>query len=91
MPQIYKVGGCVRDKILGVKTNDIDFTYVSDNPNQTITEGFIEMKLYLEENKFKIFLATQEMLTIRAKFPSDHKYKNMVADFVLARGEINFR
>jgi tRNA nucleotidyltransferase/poly(A) polymerase len=28
MLNIFEVGGCVRDEILGVSTNDIDFTFV---------------------------------------------------------------
>ena len=29
MPKIFEVGGCVRDEILNVHTNDIDFTFVT--------------------------------------------------------------
>jgi tRNA nucleotidyltransferase/poly(A) polymerase len=35
MPQIFKVGGCVRDKLLGVDSKDIDFTFVLDNLDQS--------------------------------------------------------
>ena len=34
MPQIFKVGGCVRDEILGIDSKDIDFTFVLDNLEQ---------------------------------------------------------
>ncbi len=27
MSKIFEVGGCVRDELLGVHTNDIDFTF----------------------------------------------------------------
>ena len=40
MPKIFEVGGCVRDEILGVNTNDIDFTFVLDDINQTVDEGW---------------------------------------------------
>lgn len=31
MPKIYRVGGCVRDKILNVKPKDIDYVFVDDS------------------------------------------------------------
>jgi tRNA nucleotidyltransferase/poly(A) polymerase len=34
MSQIFEVGGCVRDELIGVHTNDIDFTFVLDNLNR---------------------------------------------------------
>ena len=33
---LFEVGGCVRDEILGVHTNDIDFTFVLDDLNQSV-------------------------------------------------------
>ncbi len=36
MPKLYKVGGCVRDAILGIDSKDIDFTFVLDDLNQTV-------------------------------------------------------
>lgn len=90
MPQIYKVGGCVRDGLLGLDSKDIDFTFVLDDLNLSVQEGFDIMTEYLETEKYQIFLSTPEMFTIRAKFPVDHKFKGMVADFVLARREIGY-
>jgi len=87
MPQIYKVGGCVRDKILGVHTNDIDFTFVLDNLDRTVDEGFEIMTQWLKHKEFKIFLSTPDCFTIRAKFPKGHKHEGLVADFVMARKE----
>ena len=34
MLKLFKVGGCVRDSLLGVSTKDIDFTVVLDDINQ---------------------------------------------------------
>lgn len=95
--QIYAVGGCVRDELLGIQSNDIDFCFVI-NQNQsaklTIEEGFQMMKQWLQNEGFKIFLETPNMLTIRAKFPSKTEYSNFyngtTADFVLARKEISY-
>lgn len=90
MPKLYKVGGCVRDKILGVKTKDIDFVFVLDDLNKTVHEGFQEMQSWMENEGFTIFLSVPEMFTIRAKFPKGHKFEGLDADFVMARKEIGY-
>ena len=90
MPQIYEVGGCVRDEIIGVHTNDIDFTFVLDNTNQTIDEGWDEMLSHLKTEGFKIFLETKDCFTVRAKFPKGHVNEGLVADFVMARKEVGY-
>ena len=87
MPQIYEVGGCVRDEIIGVHTNDIDFTFVLDNTDQTVDEGWDEMLSHLKTEGFKIFLETKDCFTVRAKFPKGHVNEGLVADFVMARKE----
>jgi tRNA nucleotidyltransferase/poly(A) polymerase len=90
MPQIFKVGGCVRDRLLGVDSKDIDFTFVLDNLDRTVEEGFQIMTDWLTHKEFTIFLSTPEMFTIRAKFPTDHQYSGLVADFVMARKEVGY-
>ena len=90
MPTLFQVGGCVRDKILGVHSKDIDFTFVLDDLTQTVEQGFEQMTLWLESKEFKIFLSTPDCFTIRAKFPKGHKHEGLVADFVMARKEIGY-
>jgi len=90
MPTLFKVGGCVRDKILGVDTKDIDFTFVLDDLSKSVEEGFNEMTQWLKNEKYEIFLSTPECFTIRAKFPKGHKHEGLVADFVMARKEIGY-
>jgi tRNA nucleotidyltransferase/poly(A) polymerase len=90
MPRIFKVGGCVRDRLLELESKDIDFTFVLDNLDRTVEEGFDIMVKWLEHKEFTIFLSTPECFTIRAKFPKDHQYEGMVADFVLARKEVGY-
>jgi tRNA nucleotidyltransferase/poly(A) polymerase len=90
MPKIFKVGGCVRDRLLGVDTKDIDFTFVLDNLDWTVESGFQIMTDWMTVNDFEIFLSTPECFTIRAKFPKEHKYAGMVADFVMARKEVGY-
>lgn len=86
--KIFEVGGCVRDEILGVHTNDIDFTVVLDNIEQTVDEGWDQMISFLKKEKFQIFLETKDCFTVRAKFPKGHKNEGLVADFVMARKEV---
>ena len=89
MAKIFKVGGCVRDKLLGVKCDDIDFTFVCDN-STTVDEGWDEMVGWLKDNKFEVFLEVPECFTIRARFPKEHKFEGLVADFVMARKEVGY-
>jgi tRNA nucleotidyltransferase/poly(A) polymerase len=80
----YKVGGCVRDAILGIKSNDIDYTVVLDEQFPTISDAFAYMSNHLALNGYQIFLETEEFLTIRAKKGKE------AADFVLARKELGY-
>lgn len=70
--KFYKVGGCVRDEILGLKSKDIDFAVEAAN--------YDAMKLAIEQRGGTIFLETPQHFTIRAKVPDLG-----AADFVLAR------
>lgn len=90
MPKIFKVGGCVRDKFLGVDSKDIDFTFVLDELDQTVEQGFQIMTEWMTERGFEIFLSTPDCFTIRARFPKDHQFTGMVADFVMARKEVGY-
>jgi tRNA nucleotidyltransferase/poly(A) polymerase len=92
MVKIYKVGGCVRDKLLGINSKDIDFVFVISDLTSVngVEGGFKMMESYMTQNGYTIFLSTPDCYTIRAKFPSGHKYDGMVADFVLARKEVGY-
>lgn len=89
MPQIYRVGGCIRDKLLGLESKDIDFTFVLDD-ERTVEDGFAIMTNWLDDHGFTIFLSTPDCFTIRAKFPQGHANEGTVADFVLARKEVGY-
>lgn len=88
--KIYSVGGSVRDKLLGLKPTDLDYVMVLDDTSLTIEKGFSIMKKYLQEEGFSIFLETEAMCTIRAKFPKGHKNEGITGDFVLARKEVGY-
>jgi tRNA nucleotidyltransferase/poly(A) polymerase len=90
MPKLYKVGGTVRDAILGIDSKDIDFTFVLDDLNQTVEEGFQKMDDWMTENGFEIFLRVPEMYTIRARFPKGDPNEKLVADFVMSRKEVGY-
>jgi poly(A) polymerase len=90
MPEIYKVGGCVRDEILGIESKDIDFTFVLDRLEQSVESGFQQMTEWMEAEGYKIFLSTPDCFTVRAKFPQGSLNDGMVADFVMARKEVGY-
>jgi tRNA nucleotidyltransferase (CCA-adding enzyme) len=86
--ETYLVGGAVRDDLLGLVSQDLDFTVVAQG-------GWEEMRNTLLERGFEIFLETPQYLTIRARFPKSYAatgfygrdVKGLTADFVLARKE----
>ena len=90
MPKIYKCGGVIRDRFLGIQSKDIDFTFVLDDLNKSVDAGFEEMENWMLSHGFTIFLSTPDCFTIRGKFPKDHKNAGLVADFVMARKEVGY-
>lgn len=89
MAQIFEVGGCIRDELLGLSSKDIDFTFVCEN-SQSVEEGWAEMVTWMMDRGFEIFLQTPDCFTIRAKFPVGHQHEGLVADFVMARKEVGY-
>lgn len=41
--KIFKVGGCVRDQLMGVKPKDIDYVVVGSNPEEMLALGFVKV------------------------------------------------
>lgn len=76
----WKVGGCVRDDFLGVKTKDIDFAVEG-------VESFDHMRTLLLAEGFKIHTEKEEFLTIRCGVPKDSPLREIAkdADFVMCR------
>lgn len=93
MFKFYEVGGKVRDEILGLVSKDVDYVAV---PGEILLASvnsadkmFIILRDHLKDTGFEIFLETPDCYTIRARFPSGHKYEG-VADFVMARKEVGY-
>lgn len=72
MAKFYKVGGAVRDELLGVPVKDIDFAVEAPS--------YSAMKQAILDRGGKVFLETPQFFTIRAKVP-----KLGASDFVLCR------
>jgi len=73
--EIFEVGGCIRDEILGLPSKDIDFSVVLSESEKALIfqrnqSPFDFMANSLVDMGFKIFLETPEYLTVRAQFPT---------------------
>lgn len=80
--QMFLVGGVVRDELMGIPSNDWDFSVEA--------ASFDAMRAELESQGFKIWLENPEFLTIRARGPKDWSFAGLslggqTADFVMAR------
>jgi tRNA nucleotidyltransferase (CCA-adding enzyme) len=71
--KLYKVGGCVRDEILGLPIKDVD--YAVEAPS------FEAMEEYIRSKGGRVYLSKPEFFTSRAKV------WGLDADFVLCRRE----
>lgn len=78
LANVFEVGGCVRDSLMGIKSKDIDFAVEASS--------FDAMRDMLMREGFEIFLETPQFFTIRAHFPRTHEqFGKTTADFVLCR------
>lgn len=97
--QMYEIGGCVRDEILGIKSKDIDFSVVmesSDFPAEgtviSTPAPYDVMVANLEDMGVTIFRDNDgvpigaEHFTVRGRAPANFpNHPNRALDFVLAR------
>lgn len=91
--QLFEVGGCIRDEILGLDSKDIDFTVVLTDEEAAQGDPYYTMNDQLRDWDFRIFLETPEFFTTRARFPTREnnvRYQGLTGDFVLARKESEY-
>ena len=70
--KIYKVGGYVRDKIMGIESNDVDYVVVGATPKEMLNLGFESVG-----KDFPVFLHPQtreEYALARKEFKRGHGY-----------------
>jgi tRNA nucleotidyltransferase (CCA-adding enzyme) len=76
--ELWEVGGCVRDEIMGIPSKDIDYSVVADS--------FEEMKQFILDEGMTIVVERPEFATIRALAPKS-RFRGHTGglDFVWAR------
>jgi tRNA nucleotidyltransferase/poly(A) polymerase len=79
MTRFFKVGGAVRDELMGVRPKDIDFAVEC--------ESFDKMREAILARGGKIFVETPKFFTIRAMMPEPFG----AADFVLCRKDGEYK
>ena len=70
--KIYKVGGAVRDSLLGIKAMDTDWVVVGSSPDKMISKGFKPIG-----KNFPVFLhpeTNEEYALARIESKSGHGY-----------------
>lgn len=76
--ELWEVGGCVRDEIMGIPSKDIDYSVVADS--------FEEMKQFILDEGMTIVVENPEFATIRAIAPKSTFRGHLGGlDFVWAR------
>ena len=77
--KIYKVGGYVRDRLLGKQPHDIDYVVVGATPELMIEQGFIQVG-----NSFPVFLHPEtkdEYALARVETSTGDGYKDFNFNF----------
>lgn len=79
MPEIYLVGGAVRDQLLGIPVKDRDWLIVGATPEQLLAEGYQQVG-----NDFPVFLhpvTKEEYALARTERKNGNGYNGFVCDF----------
>lgn len=80
--QVYEVGGCVRDELLGVQSNDVDLLLVGAGSFQAGVDHASGLGVHPIPGTFR-----PEFATFKASVPKNHKLRERCkcVDFVLSR------
>lgn len=65
--EAHFVGGCVRDNLLGLESDDIDFVVTLPEP---VSDPVRHLETMLTEQRFEVFKVSTDTLTVRAKVPA---------------------
>ena len=74
--EVYEVGGCVRDELMGVKPKDRDWVVVNSSPSEMEKKGFKPIG-----KDFPVFLhptTNEEYALARTEKKSGMGYKNFI-------------
>lgn len=91
--RLYLVGGYVRDKLLGVESNDVDYSFefsesfFQNAPSREPQWFFEEMNGMLEAEGFTIHTTFPDCFTTKARFPKGHINEKLSVDIVMCRKE----
>ena len=91
--RLYEVGGCVRDRLLGIKSKDIDYSFeftedfFQKAPSRDPQWFFNKMNEMLKAEGFTIHTTFPDCFTSKAKFPKGHINEKISADIVMCRKE----
>jgi tRNA nucleotidyltransferase (CCA-adding enzyme) len=77
--QVFEVGGCIRDEIMGLHTKDVDFAVEAPS--------FDAMVRFVENEGHRVVDTRPEFLTVRAVVGKTHplRERTNAADFVMCR------
>lgn len=78
LPQVYLVGGAVRDKLMGVTSKDRDFVVVGETPEKMLKLGFLPVG-----DDFPVFLhpkTKEEYALARTERKTGKGYRGFAAD-----------
>ena len=85
--KLFEVGGKVRDELMGIESNDVDYCVVIF-PAPEITSAAVAFEMFTEQLKSEghtIYASMPDRFAIRTAFPKDHpKFPKMKCDFTLA-------
>lgn len=84
----YQVGGCVRDRLMGVESSDIDFSVVASDRFTNGFEAFDALIAKLESQDFAIWGAKPEFLSLSARAPKSHPLRAITdgkIDYTISR------
>lgn len=97
--ELFEVGGCVRDEILGMKSKDIDFSVVLSEddvrlsavgPYEIMVARLMQMGVKIIRDKDNVPVGAA-FLTVRGIAPKNFPvHPNRALDFVLARRESDY-